>query len=289
MKAVFVDIVRLSVWLALLAAIFIPIERMFAARRSPVVRPQIGVDLVWYFINAIVPAAVLALPAAALAQLLQGADPLGLYTTVAALPLWERLLGAFLINDFGGYWVHRWQHHNAWAWRFHAVHHSAEHIDWLVNSRAHPIDMVIGRLGGLVLIYLLGFAQVEGAGFDPVVAWVAIGSTVWSFLLHANVRWRFGPLEWLVALPAFHHWHHSNDANRDRNFAAVFPFYDRLFGTLYLPPTLPTVYGIDGHVAASLTGQLLDPLRGPVRPKPGPAGNGTGSLAPAAPHALGDA
>jgi len=27
-------------------------------------------------------------------------------------------------------------------WRFHPIHQSAEQIDWLVNSRVHPVDMV---------------------------------------------------------------------------------------------------------------------------------------------------
>ncbi|MEJ2794228.1 hypothetical protein WAE56_12505 [Iodobacter sp. LRB] len=26
------------------------------------------------------------------------------------------------------------------------------------------------------------------------------------------MRWRFGPLEWLIATPAFRHWHHANEA-----------------------------------------------------------------------------
>jgi sterol desaturase/sphingolipid hydroxylase (fatty acid hydroxylase superfamily) len=144
-------------------------------------------------------------------------------------------------------------------------------VDWLTNTRAHPIDMMLVRLGGLVPVYLLGLASATGGGLDPVTLWVSIIGTVWSFAIHANVRWRFGPLEWLVATPAFHHWHHTNCEKRDRNFSAVFPVVDRVFGTAYLPQHLPSVYGIDGHVAPGFTGQLIDPLLGPVRPKAQPA------------------
>jgi sterol desaturase/sphingolipid hydroxylase (fatty acid hydroxylase superfamily) len=67
-------------------------------------------------------------------------------------------------------------------------------------------------------------------------------------------------LEWLVSTPAFHHWHHTNDENRDHNFAAIFPFIDRAFGTSWLPKYWPPVYGIDAKVPPTLAGQLLDPL-----------------------------
>ncbi len=33
-----------------------------------------------------------------------------------------------LVADFTQYWVHRTFHAVPWLWRFHAVHHSAEHI-----------------------------------------------------------------------------------------------------------------------------------------------------------------
>jgi sterol desaturase/sphingolipid hydroxylase (fatty acid hydroxylase superfamily) len=64
--------------------------------------------------------------------------------------------------------------------------------------------------------------------------------TFWGFFIHANVRWRFGPLEWLIATPAFHLWHHTLSGPRDRNFASMPPCWDWLFGTSYLPRELPT-------------------------------------------------
>ena len=100
-----------------------------------------------------------------------------------------------------------------------------------------------------------------------MTAWVMISGTLWSFFIHANVRWRLGPLEWLISTPAFHHWHHTNDEHRNRNFAAIFPWLDRLFRTLYLPAHPPPVYGIDGHMSKTLAGQLIDPLLGPVQSK----------------------
>src|ERR1035438_7661357 len=39
---------------------------------------------------------------------------------------------------------------------------SAEEIDWLVNTRAHPVDMVFTRLCGLVPLYVLGPGAADG-------------------------------------------------------------------------------------------------------------------------------
>jgi sterol desaturase/sphingolipid hydroxylase (fatty acid hydroxylase superfamily) len=119
------------------------------------------------------------------------------------------------------------------------IHHSAEHVDWLVNTRAHPVDMVFTRLCGLVPLSVLGLAAPLGGSASLIPVIVLFLGTVWGFFVHANVRWRFGRLEWLSATPAFHHWHHTNDgpAYVDKNYAAMLPWINRLFGTFYFAAT----------------------------------------------------
>lgn len=144
-------------------------------------------------------------------------------------------------------------HQNPVLWRFHAIHHSPDQVDWLVNSRAHPLDMVILHLAGLVPVYLPGLASASNSA-DAVAAAVVVAGTVWSFLIHDYVKWRLGPFEHIVSSPAFHHWHHTNDEHRDQSFAAVLPVIDRVFGTLHLPAEFPTVYGVDEKVPDKLVG-----------------------------------
>jgi sterol desaturase/sphingolipid hydroxylase (fatty acid hydroxylase superfamily) len=132
-----------------------------------------------------------------------------------------------------------------------------------VNTRAHPVDMVFTRLCGLVPLYVLGLgAPARGSsGLIPVL--IILVGTLWGFFIHANVRWRFGPLEWLVATPAFHHWHHTNDGPDviNKNYSPMLPWIDRLFGTLYLPKDRqPERYGIDEPMSGMLLGQLIDPF-----------------------------
>jgi hypothetical protein len=39
--------------------------------------------------------------------------------------------------------------------------------------------------------------------------------------IHSDLRWRLGPLEWLIATPGFHHWHHTLSEPLDRNYASI--------------------------------------------------------------------
>ncbi len=169
-----------------------------------------------------------------------------------------------IVGDIAFYWSHRASHAVPLLWRFHALHHSAGHMDFLVNTRGHPVDMVFGRLCGLIPLYLLGLAAPGGEG-TTLAALVTIVSTFWGFFIHSNVRWRLGPLEWLVASPAFHHWHHTRSEHIDRNFAALIPAIDRVFGTLHMPREWPAEYGTREPHPTTLSAQLLDPLTPAVR------------------------
>ncbi len=263
--AFLVDAGRLALWLVLLVAIFVPLEQLCGLHPAKIWRKQSGVDLGWFFINSLLPAAVLSVPLAVLSSVLHRLDPGGFYSAVAAWPFWLKLFLVLLVSDIGAYWGHRALHAHLILWRFHAVHHSPEELDWLVNTRAHPFDTIFVRFSGLAPVYLLGLAQTTGPRIDPAVAILTIFGTIWTFFIHANMRVRFGPLEWLISSPAFHHWHHTNDQHRDHNFAFVFPFIDRLFGTAWLPKHWPSVYGISAKMPSTITGQFFDPLDPPRR------------------------
>lgn len=257
------DVFRLCIWLMLLMVIFVPLERLCARHPQKVFRKGFLTDLGYYFLNSLLPKFLLILPMSMVAGGLHYLAPIGLYSWVADMPFGTRFAAAMIVGEFGAYWGHRWSHEIPVLWRFHAIHHSAEEMDWLVNTRAHPLDMVFGRLCGLIPIYVLGLAQPAGNTVDLVPVLYAIAGTVWSFFIHANVRWRFSWLEWLISTPAFHHWHHTKDGPEyiNKNYAAIFPWMDKLFGTFYLPKKQwPVKYGIDAPMAPSLAGQLLQPF-----------------------------
>ena len=263
-----VDTGRLAIWLVLLVAIFVPLEYLCGLRPEKFWRKQLGVDLAWYFINSLLPATILSIPLALIARVLGVLDPGGYYSMVTHLPFWWKVFLVLLVSDIGAYWGHRALHAYPWLWRFHAVHHSAEEMDWLVNTRAHPFDIIFVRFAGLAPVYLLGLAQTGGGRLDPAVTLLMIFGTLWTFFIHANMRVRLGPLEWLISSPAFHHWHHTKNEHRDRNFAFVFPLIDRFFGTAWLPKHWPSAYGTNAKVPTTVMGQLLNPL-GKTRPPSG--------------------
>jgi hypothetical protein len=110
---------------------------------------------------------------------------------------------------------------------------------------------------------VLGLAAPQAgiAGTIPMLV-LPLG-TVWGFFVHANVRWRFGPLEWVLAIPAFHHWHHTNDGPTyvDKNYAPMLPWVDCLVGTFYLPKAQrPSRHGTDHPVSSGLFAQLPEPF-----------------------------
>jgi sterol desaturase/sphingolipid hydroxylase (fatty acid hydroxylase superfamily) len=141
-----------------------------------------------------------------------------------------------------------------------------ESADFLVNTRMHPVDLVWSRIIMLTPIFALGLANPLSFGDGLVATTILLVGSMWWYFIHSNIRWRLGPFEWLLTTPAFHHWHHTNDRlRRDCNYASMFPWLDRIFGTHHLPNAWPERYGIDEPMPDSLAGQFIHPLA-PSRP-----------------------
>lgn len=238
-----VNVGRLCLWLALLSLVFVPLERWLAVRKARLPRRALAINLGLYFLNSLLPAAVLSALMAVVTVAAHAALPPALPAALGALPLAIKLPLSLLIAEIGFYWGHRLSHRLPWLWYFHSVHHKPEHLYFLINTHAHPVDMVVTRLFGMTPLYILGLAGAS-AGGSATPALVIIIGTIWGFFIHSNLQVRLGPLESMVATPAFHHWHHTSIAPLDRNFSSTLPFLDRVFGTWYLPDHWPSAYGI---------------------------------------------
>ena len=252
---------RLLNGLLLLLIVFLPLERLFALRRGGRPEPW-APDVAWYFVTSLLPNRIVALTLGMVLLMLPAWQ--GLWPRLGELPLWQRLPLALVVAELGFYWGHRALHASPLLWRFHALHHGAERLDWLVNTRAHPVDVAFVRLCGLAPLYLLGLAR-SGGQVDGLPLGVALAANLWGYVIHANLRLSLGPLEWLLATPRFHHWHHEKLAGQGHahgNYAALLPGLDALFGTLRLPRDRgwPEAYGSDEPVRRAWLDQLMAPF-----------------------------
>jgi sterol desaturase/sphingolipid hydroxylase (fatty acid hydroxylase superfamily) len=168
-----------------------------------------------------------------IAYIREGYGPLG------SLPFWVQAVAYVVLTDFMLYWIHR-RFHGATLWRFHAIHHSAEDVDWTTAYRFHPVNLCLGTFfADAVMLYV---------GISPtVLLFLAPVEAMTSLFVHANLNWTFGPLKYVVATPVFHRWHHSApELGGEKNFASTFALWDVLFGTFYMPQAaLPQSYGTD--------------------------------------------
>ena len=260
-------VARLGAWLLLLTVIFVPLEKLFALHPRQFFRKALAQDMGYYFVNGLVPGLLLAMPMSLVAFVAHAVTPERVHVAIASLPLWQRALAGLVVGEIGFYWGHRWAHEIPFLWRFHSIHHSAEQIYFLTSSRAHPVDNAFNKLCGFIPVYVLGIATPLTPDGGTVAAVLVLIMTMWGFFIHANLRWRLGPLEWLIATPAFHHWHHTLGDQRDLNYAPMLPAMDWIFGTLHLPRNQwPSSYGIKTQLPKSLAGQMMYPLH-PLPPE----------------------
>lgn len=244
--AIAVEIGRLALWLALLVAVFVPLERYFHLHRHNGLNAGRLADIGLYFGNSLLRIFILSIPLAALVAASSRWLPASYHAWVGELPIFPKLAFAFLLGEVGTYWGHRLSHEWPLLWRFHALHHSASEMDWLINSRSHPIDMIFTRLCGLAPIALLGLIDASGSTPSIAATLFVLISTFWGFFIHANIRWEMNALSPFVATPRFHHWHHVASGSINRNYASTLPLLDRIWGTYHLPRRgWPASYGID--------------------------------------------
>jgi sterol desaturase/sphingolipid hydroxylase (fatty acid hydroxylase superfamily) len=167
-----------------------------------------------------------------------------------------------LALDGATYLVHRLLHQIPILWRVHLVHHIDASVDATTAFRQHPVE------GLIRFSFIAAPAWILGAPPAAVALYRLLGSLN-SVVEHANIRvprWldRLMVLIWVT--PHMHKVHHSRERTQtDSNYANLFSFFDRIFGS-YTPSSRGTsvAYGIDGYDAPehqSLAAVLWLPFR----------------------------
>jgi sterol desaturase/sphingolipid hydroxylase (fatty acid hydroxylase superfamily) len=110
--------------------------------------------------------------------------PGAIATATHDLPLWLRAALSMKIGEVGFYWGHRWSHEIPLLRRFHAIHHNAELVDWLVASRQHPFDTVFTRTCGFVPLTIFGLLDPLSDDPGSVALAVLLAGQVWAFFIY---------------------------------------------------------------------------------------------------------
>lgn len=138
---------------------------------------------------------------------------------------WWSFMVCLVLFDFIYYWVHRWSHEWNYLWGAHVVHHQSEEYNLSVALRQPWFHH---------LIAFVFFLPVPLLGFDPIcIGVVSITVTLYQFWIHTKVIDRMPKwFEFVFNSPTHHRVHHAvNKKYIDKNHAAVFIVWDRIFGT----------------------------------------------------------
>lgn len=159
--------------------------------------------------------------------------------------IWWVWVVLILADDLSFYWYHRLSHTVRVLWAAHVVHHSSEGFNFGNAIRNGIFTLFYKALFWLWLPIL---------GFHPVMVVTAIGiSTIYQFWLHSSKLPKLGILEEFMNTPKLHAVHHSRNIEYlDKNHAAIFMFWDRMFGTYKayddnVPAEFGVIKGPDSH------------------------------------------
>lgn len=143
-----------------------------------------------------------------------------------------QLLVFFVVLDFLQWVTHILLHKIPVLWKFHQVHHSAKEMGFATHFRYHWMENILYKPLKTLGVMLLG-------GFEPehayIVHFFAIGI---GHLNHANLKWSWGPLKYVLNNPVMHLYHHAYELPKGRfgvNFGISLSLWDYLFKTHHVP------------------------------------------------------
>jgi len=169
------------------------------------------------------------------------------------LPPIIQFIVMIFVGEIGYYFIHRMLHEIPFLWRFHAIHHSTEYLDWLATTRFHFVDQIVAKVFQFLPLYLLQFPSYL---LELYVLW----SASIAFFIHANIRFNFGILNYIFVTPNLHQWHHDRMIT-NVNYSAQLPVIDLIFKTWYLPDKVkPQEYGIKEKIPNNYLSQLIYPF-----------------------------
>jgi sterol desaturase/sphingolipid hydroxylase (fatty acid hydroxylase superfamily) len=145
---------------------------------------------------------------------------------------------AFVAIDFASYWIHRLNHKINIFWNQHIIHHSSEEF-----NLACALRQSISNLIGFSALFLIPAAFL-GVPTEIILTLSPLHLFA-QFWYHTRHIGKLGFLEYLLVTPSQHRVHHAiNPIYIDKNLAAIFCVWDRIFGTFQEElDSEPPIYG----------------------------------------------
>jgi sterol desaturase/sphingolipid hydroxylase (fatty acid hydroxylase superfamily) len=154
------------------------------------------------------------------------------FVNILDFPLAIQLLVFFVILDFVQWVTHILLHKIPLFWQFHKIHHSVKEMGFAAHLRYHWMENILYKPLKTFGVMLLGGFEPEQAYIVHFIA-VAIGH-----LNHANIKFSWGPLKYLLNNPIMHLHHHAYALPKGKfgvNFGISLSLWDYLFNTHHVP------------------------------------------------------
>jgi sterol desaturase/sphingolipid hydroxylase (fatty acid hydroxylase superfamily) len=155
------------------------------------------------------------------------------------------IFAAFLLLDLSFYYWHLANHRIGFLWRFHNVHHIDPDLDVSTSFRFHFVEVAFSAGFRVAQVMVIGPSLSAYAIYE-------IAFQLGTLFHHSNVRLPLAlerVVNTVLVSPRMHGIHHSDIREEDlSNFGVVFPWWDRLHGTLRLNvPQSDVRIGIPGY------------------------------------------
>lgn len=144
-----------------------------------------------------------------------------------------RWVAAFVGLDLAIYAQHVAFHRIPWLWALHRLHHADVDLDVSSGVRFHPLEILVSMGWKLAVVAAVGFPASAVLIYEAALSCASVAT-------HANIglpRSIEALARRALVTPDIHRIHHSTDMEEsNRNFGAITPLWDRLFGTFLAEP-----------------------------------------------------
>lgn len=172
-----------------------------------------------------------------------------------------QILSVYVVIELLFYLLHLAQHKLLILWRTHKLHHYSRKMMWAKYITAHPVELALFPLVGLVTSLLFSIEP------DDEALYIFTFPLLVAVFTHSNIRTNPRLIGLLFVTPQYHFKHHScafdaqkNRAVGDCNYGVSLILFDRLFGT-FDPGTVIDPVGVHPRNELNLWQQLLTPFQ----------------------------